>query len=167
MESYLMLMLLSSNGGAHLRKLYRPPVLRMSVARPLFQLFSLCHRSTLQRRRKTSTRANRSAAIRKPAISFVATPLISGVLNGRGGHPSVTPTSFYRVAGLTVATCHAALHAASHARPGELCAAFDAAPSRPSRRQPVIASELGLRSPHSFVTIQLRGEPPSITRHQR
>src|SRR6266542_1286031 len=153
MESYLMLMLLSSNGGAHLRKLYRPPVLRMSVARPLFQLFSLCHRSTLQRRRKTSTRANRSAAIRKPAISFVATPLISGVLNGRGGHPSVTPTSFYRVAGLTVATCHAALHAAS--------------PARPSRRQPVIASELGLRSPHSFVTIQLRGEPPSITRHQR
>src|SRR6266487_2633770 len=112
MESYLMLMLLSSNGGAHLRKLYRPPVLRMSVARPLFQLFSLCHRSTLQRRRKTSTRANRSATIRRPAISFVARPLISGMLNGRGGHPSVTPTSFCRVAGLTVATCHAALHAA-------------------------------------------------------
>src|SRR6266481_1168494 len=125
------------------------------------------HRSTLQRRRKTSTRVNRSATIRKPAISFVDRPLISGVLNGRGGHPSVTPTSFCRVAGLTVATCHAALHAASRARPGELCAAFDAAPSRPSRRQPVTASELGLRSPHSFVTIQLRGEPPSITRHQR
>src|SRR6266480_45365 len=86
--------------------------LNADVAGGLFQLFSLCHRSTLQRRRKTSTRANRSAAIRKPAISFVARPLISGVLNGRGGHPSVTPTSFCRVAGLTVATCHAALHAA-------------------------------------------------------
>src|SRR2546430_1641561 len=70
------------------------------------------HWSTLQRRRKTSTRANRSATIRRPAISFVARPLISGMLNGRGGHPSVTPTSFCRVAGLTVATCHAALHAA-------------------------------------------------------
>jgi hypothetical protein len=128
-----------------------------------------------QRRRKKSTRASKNATIRKPAISFVARPLISGVLNGRGGHPSVTPTSFCRVARPTVASCHAALHAASHGRLGELraasragpdepCAALAAAPSQPSRRQPVTASELELQS---FATIQLREEPRSRTRHQR
>src|SRR5262249_38789103 len=106
-------------------------------------------------------------------------PLVRAFQEGTTGSPSGDPFGlalvFRGVAGLTVAPCPAALHArppprpagprpASHAAPGDFRAAFAAAPSPPSGRQPVTASELGQRS---FATIQLREEPPSRTRHQQ
>src|SRR5262249_10646112 len=96
------------------------------------------------RKSKTSTRASKSARVTNAAISFVARPLIARGAQWDEGPPVGDPhQAFCRIAGLTVAPCHAALHAASHARPGALCAAFAAAPSRPSEPQPVTASEIG------------------------
>ena len=62
------------------------------------------------------------------------------------------------VAGLTAAPCPAALHAASHAAPGELHAALDAAPSLPSGPQHLtpLAAWLALRCPTLLV---LQGKP--------
>ena len=42
-----------------------------------------------------SNRASKSASVTNAAISFVVRPPISGVLNGRGGHPSVTPNKLF------------------------------------------------------------------------
>ena len=63
------------------------------------------------------------------------------------------------VAGLIAgAPCPAALHAASHAAPGELRAALDAAPSPPSGPQHLtpLAAWLALRCPTLLV---LQGKP--------
>src|SRR5262245_57028667 len=79
------------------------------------------------------------------------------------GRASVKRTALALIAaewrGLTVATRHAALHAASHARPGELCAASHAAASRPSGRQHVTPLAVAPQSPHFLATIEARRAP--------
>src|SRR5215831_19791591 len=86
------------------------------------------------------------------------------------GDPHKILPDCYRVAGLTAAAlCRAALHAASHAAPGELRAALDAAPgelraaldaapSLPSGPQHLtqLAAWLALRCPTLLV---LQGKP--------
>ena len=59
------------------------------------------------------------------------------------GPPSVTPISFCRVAGLTVASHRAVWPAA----PCEPCAVLDAAPSPPSGRQGLVTQCRGLQNP--------------------
>src|SRR6516225_564459 len=101
-----------------------------------------------QRRSKTSSRASKNARVTNAAISFVVRPLIgsrtfrSGMVlclgvpvvdaqmdeGPRSGDPFRLALVFCGVAGLTAAPCPAALHAASHAQPGELRAASHAAP---------------------------------------
>ena len=95
-------------------------------------------------------------------------PLIRAFHKRTTGPPFGDPFRLALVfCGLTVATRHAALHAASHARPGELCAASHAAASRPSGRQHVTPLAVAPQSPHFLATIEARREPLPTTRHPR
>src|SRR6516162_8567436 len=106
-------------------------------------------------------------------------PLVRAFHEGTMGPPSGDPFRlalvFCGVAGLTVASCPAALHVASHARPGELraashaapgelCAVLAAAPSQPFGRWHVTPLAV---APLSLATIGERRAPQPIKRHHR